>query len=142
MSTSTEIKVKNLASLELESHPDVVHQVIELLDELKEQYEFKEDVFGSLIVAVSEAINNSVVHGNKLDPAKKVNVDIELRNHYQLVIRVKDEGPGFDKDNLPDPLHPDNLLKPNGRGVYYMKTMAEDVVFNETGNEVELYFHV
>jgi serine/threonine-protein kinase RsbW len=90
-------------------------------------------------VAVREAVANAIKHGNLQDPAKQVHVDLTLEggeggkggagNEDWLVIRVQDEGIGFDPADLEDPLAPENLLKPNGRGIFYMKSFMDDIQY-------------
>lgn len=85
-------------------------------------------------VAVREAVANAIKHGNLQDPAKQVHVDLTIENGEAaasdwLVIRVQDEGVGFDPADLEDPLAPENLLKPNGRGIFYMKSFMDDVQY-------------
>jgi len=82
-------------------------------------------------VAVREAVANAIKHGNLQDPAKQVHVDLNLEGHDGdwLVIRVQDEGKGFDPSDLEDPLAPENLLKPNGRGIFYMKSFMDDIQY-------------
>jgi serine/threonine-protein kinase RsbW len=82
-------------------------------------------------VAVREAVANAIKHGNLQDPAKQVHVDLTLEGHDGdwLVIRVQDEGKGFDPADLEDPLAPENLLKPNGRGIFYMKSFMDDIQY-------------
>ncbi len=77
-------------------------------------------------VAVREAVANAIKHGNAQDPAKQVHVDLFLEGE-DVIIRVEDEGVGFDPDQLRDPLAPENLLKPNGRGIFYMKSFMDDI---------------
>lgn len=77
-------------------------------------------------VAVREAVANAIKHGNRQDPAKKVEVDLALENG-DLVIQIQDHGEGFDPGRLVDPLEPSNLLKPNGRGIFYMKSFMDQV---------------
>ena len=77
-------------------------------------------------VAVREAVANAIKHGNAQDPAKQVHVDLFLEGG-EVIIRVEDEGAGFDPDQLRDPLAPENLLKPNGRGIFYMKSFMDDI---------------
>jgi serine/threonine-protein kinase RsbW len=77
-------------------------------------------------VAVREAVANAIKHGNLQDPAKQVQVDLTLDGDC-LVIRVQDEGIGFDPADLEDPLAPENLLKPSGRGIFYMKSFMDDI---------------
>lgn len=85
----------------------------------------------NLLVAASEAVNNAVVHGNKRDPAKKVLLDIDCSDR-NVVLGVQDEGRGFNPQNLPDPLLPENLLKPSGRGIHIMKSLMNSVNFRFT----------
>jgi serine/threonine-protein kinase RsbW len=77
-------------------------------------------------VAVREAIANAIKHGNAQNPEKKVHVDLALEGE-DLVIRVSDEGTGFDPDQIHDPLAPENLLRPNGRGIFYMKSFMDEI---------------
>ncbi len=85
----------------------------------------------NLLVAVSEAVNNAISHGNKNDPQKKVTLDLECKES-EVVVAVEDEGQGFNPDELPDPLAPENLLKPSGRGIHIMKSLMDDVEFSFT----------
>jgi serine/threonine-protein kinase RsbW len=80
-------------------------------------------------VAVREAVANAIKHGNREDPAKQVEVDLTVESG-SLVIRVQDEGVGFDPAHLEDPLAPENLLKPNGRGIFYMKSFMDDIQYD------------
>ena len=77
-------------------------------------------------VAVREAVANAIKHGNAQDPGKQVHVDL-FREGDDVVIRVEDEGVGFDPTELQNPLAPENLLKPNGRGIFYMKSFMDDI---------------
>ena len=77
-------------------------------------------------VAVREALANAIKHGNLQDPAKQVHVDLAVEGS-DLVIRVEDEGVGFDPSRLGDPLAPENLLRPNGRGIFYMRSFMDAV---------------
>ena len=77
-------------------------------------------------VAVREAVANAIKHGNAQDPGKQVHVDL-FREGDDVVIRVEDEGVGFDPAQLQNPLAPENLLKPNGRGIFYMKSFMDDI---------------
>jgi serine/threonine-protein kinase RsbW len=79
-------------------------------------------------VAVREAVANAIKHGNQEDPAKQVVIDMTIENDT-MVIRVEDEGIGFDPSSLDDPLAPENLLKPNGRGIFYMKSFMDDIQY-------------
>lgn len=82
----------------------------------------------NLLVAVSEAVNNAVSHGNKNDPEKTVTLDLDCAGS-EIVVTIEDEGGGFNPDKLPDPLAPENLLKPSGRGIHIMKSLMDKVEF-------------
>lgn len=80
-------------------------------------------------IALREAVANAIKHGNQQDPDKKV--DVELSVDAELaVIRVCDHGDGFNPEDVDDPLAPENLLKPNGRGIFYMKSFMDDIEYS------------
>ncbi len=80
-------------------------------------------------IAVREAVANAIKHGNAQDPAKQVHVDLTF-DGLDLVIEVQDEGEGFDPSRLENPLAPENLLKPNGRGIFYMKSFMDEIQYD------------
>ena len=89
----------------------------------------------NLRVALSEALANAVKYGNRFDPAKRIEVDVMVsKTHVNLHIR--DQGPGFDPDTVPDPTLPDRLQEPDGRGLFLIRNLVEDVSFNERGNSI------
>jgi serine/threonine-protein kinase RsbW len=92
-----------------------------------------------LLVSCTEAVNNAITHGNKLDPNKKIIIQC-IANKKILTVRVKDEGKGFDSEVLPDPRDEKNLLKENGRGVFLMRSLMDKVVFKrlKKGSLVEM----
>ena len=79
-------------------------------------------------VAVREAVANAIKHGNRQDPDKRVAVDFSVKGD-ELVIRVEDEGEGFEPEDLSSPLDPANLLRPNGRGIFYMRSFMDRVEY-------------
>ena len=72
---------------------------------------------------------NAIKHGNALDPEKRVLVDCGLDGDH-VVIEVRDEGAGFDPQRIPDPLDAENLLRPNGRGIFFMKQFMDEIEFS------------
>ena len=88
-------------------------------------------------VGLTEAISNAMLYGNSGDPGKRVRV--ELRTFPgQVRVRVSDQGDGFDPETVPDPRLPENLILPDGRGVFLMRALMDEVRFNRTGNAVTL----
>lgn len=87
---------------------------------------FDEDGRYWVSLSVRESVTNAIMHGNNKDAAKKVGVRFTISND-RLIIRVQDEGVGFDEARLPDPLDPGNILKPSGRGIFYVRSFMDDV---------------
>jgi serine/threonine-protein kinase RsbW len=104
---------------------------------------FDEDEIMQISMAVREAAINAVLHGNAYDPTKKVNFDFE-KTSGDLVITVRDQGPGLNVDKIPDPLAPENLLKTSGRGIFLMRSFMDKVEIHptQTGTEIKLIKHV
>ena len=80
-------------------------------------------------IAVREAVANAIKHGNQQDPEKEVQVELALEGD-EAVIRVEDRGQGFDPAKVGDPLSPENLLRPNGRGIFYMKSFMDEITYD------------
>ena len=129
-----------LPELRFDSKPENIAVVERLIDQLSEQHSIIPEHYGNVLIAMTEGVNNAIVHGNKLDPDKSVTVVCAV-DDKNLVFRISDEGPGFDFDNLPDPTAPENIEKPHGRGVFLMKHLADECAFEDGGRIVELTFH-
>ena len=125
--------------LKIESSAENLRLVERLIEDVCEIYNVSEDNFGNILIAVTEAVNNAIWHGNKGNPEKSVQIGFE-NLEKKLRFTVSDEGSGFDYDGLPDPTDPKNIDKPNGRGVFLMKNLADKVEFNRNGQEVLLTF--
>ncbi len=110
-----------------------------LIDNLCEKHNVQEEHYGNILIALTEAVNNAIYHGNKQDASKIVSVLHECSND-RFFFRIEDEGPGFDYDNLPDPTSPENLERPNGRGVFLMKHLSDSIDFQDGGRVVEISF--
>jgi serine/threonine-protein kinase RsbW len=129
-------------TLRFPSQVENIHLVEQLVDDVCEQHKVKEDFYGEILISMTEAVNNAIVHGNKLDPSREVAVTFELAGDRRLRFTVEDEGPGFDYDNLPDPTAPENIEKPHGRGVFLMRNLADSCQFEDNGRVVILEFSV
>lgn len=129
-------KIKKLT---LASGFDKLQLVESFVGELQEWTGFGDDLFGNVLLALSEAVTNAIVHGNKEDKSKKVYITAVLEKD-SIKISVKDEGEGFDPDTLPDPLKEENLLKEGGRGVYLIEQYADEITYAENGTRIILKF--
>lgn len=123
--------------LVLNSNSKQVAKVERFLNKVNKFLNLDDVRYNKILVATTEAVNNSIVHGNKRDPKKKIIVTCES-NHKLLIIKVHDEGPGVDVSKLPDPLAEDNLLRENGRGVFLMRSLMDSVEFIKTPDGAEV----
>ena len=109
------------------------------IDELSLELDLSDEVFGNVLVATMEATNNAIIHGNNSDPNKIVNIKIELDKN-SLKVLIEDQGIGFDHKSVPDPTAPENLEKINGRGIFLMERLSDEILYLEEGRIVELMF--
>lgn len=127
--------------LTLESTPESITKVESFIDQIKEEVGFSDDIYGNMLIGLTEAVNNAIFHGNKKDPEKKVYIAAEYLDNM-LIFFIKDEGPGFDYNNLPDPTSKENLEKPSGRGIFLMKQLSDLVIFSENGSRLEVQYRL
>ena len=130
---------KIIESLKLASDFQSIATIEKLIDKVCSNIGVNEESYGNVLIAVTEAVNNAIQHGNKQNGALEIDVSV-LDSTKNICFSVKDEGPGFDFNNLPDPTSPDNILKENGRGIFLMKNLADKVEFTDEGNKVSLFF--
>lgn len=128
-----------LPELRFDSKPENIAVVEKLIDKISADHGIVAEHYGNVLIAMTEGVNNAIVHGNKLDETKSVSVSCAI-DEKTLVFRITDEGPGFDYDNLPDPTAPENIEKPHGRGVFLMRHLADECAFEDDGRIVELTF--
>ena len=110
------------------------------IDNVKDKLNIPDDVYGNIMIAVTESVNNAIIHGNKLNKDAAVALSVYDESD-SFCFSVTDDGNGFDYHNLPDPTSPENIEKENGRGIFLMRNLADDVEFNELGNEVLVLFN-
>jgi len=132
----------NRGSMTLESELSSVDPVEAKAESLARDAGFDDDTSSQIAMVVREAVINAIMHGNKKDPAKQVQVEYEL-NDEALKIKIADEGAGLDPDSVPDPLAPENILRSSGRGIFLMKAIMDEVHFHQLdpGTEIELIKH-
>jgi serine/threonine-protein kinase RsbW len=123
-------------SIEIESDPNKLIIIEEFVNYFAKDVGLDDDKLNALLLAVTEATTNAIIHGNKCDLSKVVTINVDVKKD-KLVIKVKDEGVGFDPSKVPDPTEPENLLKDSGRGIYLMKVYMHDIKYNVTPTGTE-----
>jgi serine/threonine-protein kinase RsbW len=111
------------------------------IDNAREKYPINEDIYGNIMISVTECVTNAIVHGNNLDGNKKVNLELHL-DENQVEFIIMDEGQGFDYEHLIDPTAPENLEKTGGRGIFIMKHLADGIKFEDKGKKTILTFYM
>lgn len=126
-------------TIELASDLKNVGTIEKLIDNQSAVCEFNDEIYGKLLLAVVEALNNAIVHGNKQDLSKKVKIHYIIDNEF-IEYTISNEGDSFDPDSLPDPTAPENLEKDCGRGIFLMRNLADEVIYTDEGRTVTLKF--
>lgn len=118
-----------------------INLVEKLIDDLSNQFGLHSDVYGKLLLAVVEGVNNAIVHGNRMDKSKDVVITYAI-DEKKVEFTIMDQGEGFDFSNVPDPTKPENLEKTHGRGIFLMHHLADDIDFDENGSIVKMTFNL
>lgn len=128
-----------IRTLKLPSNVESISSIENLIDEISIELALNDDLYGNVLISVTEAVNNAIQHGNKYQNELLVTA-LVLDQSDAFCFSVSDEGSGFDFSNLPDPTAPQNILNEHGRGVFLMRHLADEVEFEEGGKKVTLYF--
>ena len=121
------------AGLSIQSKLENLELVQMVLEETMVRLDVEGKVSYEVGMAVREAVANAIEHGNRSQPDKKVVVELDLLPG-ELVVRISDEGGGFDPDRVGDPRAPVNLLKPGGRGILFMREFMDEIDYTFHGN--------
>jgi len=125
--------------LKLASNPGNIAEVEGFVQKLVSRYKISPDKQCNILISLTEAVTNAIIHGNRKDESKEVQVRLnKVKNN--LSFRVSDQGTGFDYKSLPDPTAPENLTKCGGRGVFLMQQLSDDIRFFDNGRTVEMQF--
>jgi serine/threonine-protein kinase RsbW len=130
--------------LQIHSKFDMVDFVQVISDRVGQLAGLDDDTVHWIGVAVRESVINAIKHGNREDYAKMVTVEFAvtpLSDPNELVVRVLDQGEGFEPEEVADPLAPENILKSSGRGIFFMRSFMDDVVLrraSDGGMEVRM----
>lgn len=127
--------------IEIPSLAENIRIVESFIDNIKEEFQLNDDIYGNIMIAVTESVNNAIHHGNKGNKEKSVTLSLNVDDSTVHFI-IEDKGEGFEYNHLPDPTSPENIDKPGGRGIFLMKHLADEVKFKGKGSVVELNFYI
>ena len=130
----------NSINIQIPSLSDNIRIVESFIDNARDRFNLNDDIYGNIMIAVTESVNNAIRHGNKNDKGKNVSLSLQLNDDVIRFI-IEDQGQGFDYLNLPDPTSPENIDKPGGRGIFLMRHLSDEVNFKDNGRVVELCFY-
>lgn len=120
----------------IKSEISELEKVEKFINEILKEYDLDEKYFNRIYVCVSEAVLNSIKHGNKNDKNKTVSIGINC-NMNEINVLVEDEGKGFNIKKLKDPTLRKNLKKESGRGIFIIKNLSDKLEYNEKGNRIQ-----
>ncbi len=123
--------------LTIYSDVDELKKVEEFSKVLSKKASLAEEQTENMAIVLTELANNAIVHGNKFVAEKKIFFHATIQKN-KLTVSVRDEGPGFDPSKLPNPTNPENLWKENGRGIFLVKNLVDEVEFKHTKKGMEI----
>ena len=118
-----------------------INKVEGFIERTIKEFKLSENLRGKITLAVIEAVNNSILYGNKQNPQKLVKLTA-FKGHQRVIFTVEDGGEGFDFNNIPDPTTPENLIKVTGRGLFLMKKLTNELLFVQNGSKVIMTFSI
>jgi serine/threonine-protein kinase RsbW len=129
-------------TLSIPSATDNIHQVERFIEEICDRFNLTSNYFGNISLAILEAVDNAIKHGNESSKEKKVELKLEIKPGL-LKFKVLDEGQGFDYAAIPDPTDPlQSTFGERGRGLFIIRSMSDEVIFNDKGNEITMLFKI
>jgi len=111
------------------------------IDNAREKFDINDDIYGNIMISVTECISNAIIHGNESNKNKLVHLELLIEDELLKFI-IEDEGAGFDFNEQQDPTAPENIEKPGGRGIFLIKHLSDDVKFEDGGKKTVLSFYM
>jgi len=125
----------------LKSDPGKITEVEFFVKRFAKALKINENIYPNILISVTEAVNNAIIHGNQKNEDKEVRIGL-LKENGTLTIQVSDQGEGFDPQNIPDPTLEENLEKLGGRGVFLIQQLTDIVSYRDNGRTVEMQFNL
>jgi serine/threonine-protein kinase RsbW len=129
----------NWKMLKLRSTPTSISKIEAYVRRVATEYSINDTKYPDILISVTEAVNNAIIHGNRNDQSKFVDVNVQ-RVDSGISFKISDQGRGFNPSNVPDPTAPDRLECCGGRGVYIIKELSDNVEYLDNGRTVEIQF--
>lgn len=127
--------------LTLASDPSNISKVEQYVNQIAARFQLDQEKHANLLISLTEAVNNAIIHGNKQDRTKTVSIKL-AQTKSGLAVRVSDQGGGFNYDKLPDPTCPERLCECGGRGVFLMNQLCDKMRYINGGSTVEMQFRL
>lgn len=127
-------------SLVIKSEIENLRLVEKFVDDLSAELNLSDEIYGNILIATLEAVNNAIIHGNKQKRDLDVSI-ISRKDEEGLHMVIEDQGPGFNYNEIPDPTAPENIEKINGRGIFLMDKLSDKLEFEKNGAKVQLTFN-
>lgn len=127
--------------MKLPSHPRCICDVENFVRDLVERLHIDENLYPNILICLTEAVNNAIVHGNRLDEQKEIMVSCHERDH-EIQFMISDEGSGFNPSDIPDPTSEERIEVEGGRGVFLMKQLTDEIHFLDHGRTVKLMWKI
>lgn len=132
---------ENYIMLTISSQLANVGKLEQFVQQIVSQHQLDAEMYGNILISLTEAVTNAIVHGNNRDETKSVEISCR-RNENKIAIKVSDEGIGFNPNELSDPTKEENIAKIGGRGVFLMKELCDSISFSNNGSTVQLLFYL
>lgn len=120
---------------------DNIKVIESFIDNARDQFEINDDIYGNIMISVTECVSNAIIHGNNKDKAKLVHLELIMDDDLLKFI-ISDEGEGFDSNHLKDPTAPENIEEPGGRGIFLIKHLTDEFKFEDGGKRASLSFYL
>jgi len=126
-------------TLKIPSTPEQIRVLEQYVKSLTQRHHISDDLYANILISLTEAVNNAIIHGNNGDCQKFVDICFDKKDQH-FIFKISDEGQGFNPQAVPDPTHPDQIECCGGRGVFLMKELSNNVKYYNQGRTVEIYF--
>jgi len=131
----------NWKMLKLPSSPTSITKIEGYIKKIFSEYSIAENKYPDVLISITEAVNNAIIHGNRNDTSKFVDVNCEKSNDG-ITFHISDQGKGFNPKSVPNPTSSERLECCGGRGVYIIKELSDNVQYLNNGRTVEIYFDI